>query len=195
MLLVDSLRVYVENMNMAVINFCKTETNKKSFNKRNIWFIKSKELRQQWLLKQLKELYSLTWELSELINTRMSRTILATITANFIELTINLYWVYAYLHVRTLVLESWYYPIPRLTLLITLFYSCENCWCHIRQTHQCIHQITRYKSALINNITLKRFCLQVNYSPIVLTANDFFNIDYQTLNAVSTYRNCNDSLL
>lgn len=183
MLYVDCLKIYIEILNELIFGFRKWESNEA--NSKNIWVIKSKDIGQQRRLKQLKQLYSLTWELSELLNARMGRTILATITANFIELTINLYWVYAYLHIRTLVLESWYYPVPRLILLIALFNTCEHCWRHIRRTHECIHQISRHKPALISSAMLKRFCLQVNHSQIVLSANGFFNIDYQTLNSVS----------
>lgn len=193
MLYIDCLRVYIETLNELVENFCLNESiqdtsgNRKtsSSSTRSIWAIKMKDVMQNWRLKQLKELYSRTWQLSELINNRMGRTILTTITANFIELTINLYWVYAYLHVSELVLESYYYPIPRLILVMTLFKTCGFCWNRIRQAHESIHQISRYKPALINSITLKRFCLQINHLPIVVSANDFFEINYKTLNSVS----------
>lgn len=81
--------------------------------------------------------------------------------------------------------ESYYYPIPRITLFMCLFYTCENCWRQIRLIKSNVSSITKNHPALVNSVILRRFVMQVRQSPITLSANQLFVIDYEALFSVS----------
>lgn len=97
MLVIDSLRLRIESLNELIEEFAgwgSSETDK------SLVVDSLKEVRYKIRMKYLKQLYEDLYTLTQIINKRMAKSILATITSNFIELTINLYWVYAYLHVK-----------------------------------------------------------------------------------------------
>lgn len=75
--------------------------------------------------------------------------------------------------------------MPRITLFICLFFTCENCWHQIRLIKLNVSSIIRNRPVLVNNVILRRFTMQVHQSPIVLSANQLFVIDYEALFAVS----------
>lgn len=201
MLLIDCLRIRIECLNELIREFTGVEENRVV----TLDFHGKRDVYNKIRVKQLKQLYEDLYILMQVINKRMAKSILATITSNFIELTINLYWVYAYLHVKIIVkgtcvllshtltpnlhiiisTESYYYPIPRITLFMCLFYTCENCWRQIRLIKSNVSSIIKNHPALVNSVILRRFVMQVQQSPITLSANQLFVIDYEALFAVS----------
>lgn len=99
MLLIDCLRLRIESLNELIeqlsgLGAIEIEADKSL----TIDFVK--DVRHKIRIKLLKQLYEDLYTLMQIINQRMAKSILATITSNFIEVTINLYWVYAYLHVK-----------------------------------------------------------------------------------------------
>lgn len=98
MLLVDSLRLRIESLNELIEELSGSGVMKKDINFVNVDVVK--DVKYKIGIKYLKQLYEDLYVLTQIINKRMAKSILATITSNFIELTINLYWVYAYLHVK-----------------------------------------------------------------------------------------------
>lgn len=102
MLLIDSLRIRIECLNELIEEFNGIKDIERNEVVRTS-FRGKRDILNKIQIKYLKQLYEDLYELMQLINKRMAKSILATITSNFIELTINLYWVYAYLHVKIIV--------------------------------------------------------------------------------------------
>lgn len=102
MLLIDSLRIRIECLNELIEEFNGIKDIERNEVVRTS-FRGKRDILNKIQIKYLKQLYEDLYELIQLINKRMAKSILATITSNFIELTINLYWVYAYLHVKIIV--------------------------------------------------------------------------------------------
>lgn len=76
--------------------------------------------------------------------------------------------------------------MPRITLFACLFVTCESCWRQIRLIKLNVSSIVAKQPVLVNSVVLRRLVMQVRQSPLTLTANQLFVIDYEALFAVSS---------
>lgn len=110
-------------MRMECVNAELTNLNKIRFNKKYSDNVKCKRLAI------LKNVHSSLWHCSVMINKSFGWSQLTNVTANFVCLSVNLYWNYAALYFGSNPFwkESLMGSLPLIIILVVLCYSCEEC--------------------------------------------------------------------
>lgn len=125
---VDMVKIRMEIIGEALLNL------------NRLWFVGGNsgklQLRQ---LAVLKEAYTKLWNASQIIDIVFGWSVLINVTANFVCLSVNLYWNYAamYFGSNPYWLESLMGSAPLIFILAVLCYSCEEC--HGKVSKACTH--------------------------------------------------------
>lgn len=159
-------------------------------------------------LLSLKQIYGEIYEICELINNQFGWSLLAIITQCFIDFTSNSYWTFLALEQQTPDIGSAIncvsLLIPIVIILSLMAYYCSSCSRYVIQFHpksfrihtyfdlysqarymgNYLHRINREKENEPQNDLVREFSLQVIHEPISVTANGFFNIDFDLLGSV-----------
>ncbi|XP_050072498.1 putative gustatory receptor 39b [Anopheles maculipalpis] len=139
-------------------------------------------------LLELKSLYGQLWELSDRINRTFGWSQICNFTANFVQLSCDLYWYYVStkMYSSTDAVQAIFLAIlPTAFLIGLLLHSAESC---LRVS--CALQSALLNFPLENEPTLRkiiyRFGLQIAQQRIRLTANGLFEINYSLLKMFGT---------
>ncbi|XP_055294772.1 putative gustatory receptor 2a [Sitodiplosis mosellana] len=139
-------------------------------------------------LLNLKQIYGELFEICELINVTFGWSLLAIITQCFIDFTSNSYWTFLALEQKVPdtanAVDCIGLLVPIVIILSLLAYYCSSCSRYARFMGSYLHRITREKENEPQNDLVREFSLQVIHEPISVTANGFFNVDFDLLGSM-----------
>lgn len=142
-----------------------------------------------FVLRKLKKLYSLLWEISFKMNDCFGWSQLANVGVNFLTLTCNFYWIYGTLYYQTnlFATESILCAVSPVTISLIFYYECENCLKVSKTIGLYLHKMQKSCFMAQNRSftnTLQQFSLQIIIQPIEFDAKGFFKMNYDLLRGV-----------
>lgn len=143
------------------------------------------------VLRKLKKLYSILWQISFKMNDCFGWSQLANIGVNFLTVTCNFYWIYGTLYYQTNIFatESILCAVSPVTISLIFYYECENCLKVSKTIGLYLHKMQRKSNCMAANRsftnTLQQFSLQIINQPIEFDAKGFFKMNYDLLRGVN----------
>ncbi|XP_035914936.1 putative gustatory receptor 39b [Anopheles stephensi] len=137
-------------------------------------------------LLELKRLYGQLWELSDRINRTFGWAQICNFTANFVQLSCDLYWCYvAKLYSNDGLQDVFIVLLPTVFLIVLLLHSAESCLRVASSLHSALLEIPLENDPTLRKI-IYRIGLQIAQQRIRLTANGLFEINYSLLKMFGT---------
>ncbi|XP_055383690.1 putative gustatory receptor 2a, partial [Condylostylus longicornis] len=136
----------------------------------------------------LKHIYNGLWDTVNLINECFGWSLLSIITSYFLDFTSNAYWLF-------MAIENMAEPetiwkclgtmLPLILIIGYLSWGCQECSNKGERTGNLVNKLEKSNENEKYNALISEFSLQIIHEPISITANGFFNINFNLLGSMA----------